>query len=152
MDTVSESRLALVHPVLRSRVEDLVAALQVEGYTVRVTAGIRTAEQQDELYAQGRTTPGPKVTNAQGTQSNHVMGWAVDLAFMVNGEPDWNSRGFDLLPDLAPKFGLRSGASWGDRPHLELAEVPTEPTPLAQQTYSEAGVEQVWREFPIEAA
>lgn len=151
MDHISEERLALVHPVLKDRVEQLAAALQAEGYTPRVTAGIRTATQQDELYAKGRTAPGPIVTNAQGTQSNHVMGWAVDLAFMHDGEPDWQSKGFDRLVDLAPTYGLRSGAVWGDRPHLELSEVPMEPSALAQQTYVEAGVESVWREFPIEA-
>lgn len=154
MDQISETRLAQVHPVLRDRFTALVSEkLEPAGYTVRVTRGIATVEQQDALWQQGRdangNVVGRTVTNAKGTQSNHVMGWAVDVVFMVNGEPNWNSPGFDLLPELAAAYGLRSGASWGDRPHLELADVPTEPTPLAQQTYLEAGVEQVWKEFPV---
>lgn len=51
-----------------------------------VTEGVRTAKRQAELYAQGRTTSGIRVTNKDGVKnkSNHQVkadgkGWAVDI-------------------------------------------------------------------------
>jgi hypothetical protein len=46
---------------------------------LRVRAGRRTCEEQDEIYAQGRTRPGEIVTHAAGCKSWHVTGRAVDL-------------------------------------------------------------------------
>ena len=109
---------------------------------VRVTAGIRSVAQQNALYAIGRTTPGKIVTDAKGTESNHVLGFAVDLVTMnAQDQPDWGDQPWVAL---APTYGLRSGAEWGDKPHLELAEVPAKPTAEAQQTYLQAGVQAVW--------
>jgi peptidoglycan L-alanyl-D-glutamate endopeptidase CwlK len=150
MDAISQRRLALVHPELARRVTSLIDQLETEGYDVRVTRGISTVAEQDALYAQGRTEPGPIVTNAKGTQSNHVLGFASDLAIMdENGEPQWESPGFDRIVDLAASHGLRSGAEWGDRPHVELQDVPAIPTEESQQTYLEHGVQALWAQTPI---
>lgn len=46
---------------------------------VRIRSGRRTCEEQDTIYAQGRSYPGPIVTNARGCKSWHVTGRAVDL-------------------------------------------------------------------------
>jgi hypothetical protein len=45
---------------------------------------------------------------------------------------------------LAPQYGLRDGKSWHDLPHLELVEVPTEPSEAAQQICKVDGVQAVW--------
>lgn len=42
-------------------------------------SGLRTYEEQNALYAQGRTAPGNKVTNAKGGFSNHNFGIAFDI-------------------------------------------------------------------------
>jgi peptidoglycan L-alanyl-D-glutamate endopeptidase CwlK len=153
MDFRSEDFLALVHPILAYRARNIADALVAEGYDPRIDRGISTVAQQDALWAIGRDVDGhvigTTVTNAKGTQSNHVMGFAVDFFFIVDGKADWESHGFDRLASLAPSYGLRSGAHWGDRPHVELEEFPTEPTEEMQQTYLQAGVQQVWKEFPI---
>jgi peptidoglycan LD-endopeptidase CwlK len=45
--------------------------------------GLRSFEDQDELYAQGRTKPGNIVTNARGGDSLHNYGLAAD--FVIDG-------------------------------------------------------------------
>lgn len=147
-------RLSQVHPVLSRRVQNLIAQLETEGYIVRVTRGISTVAQQDAIWQKGRDADGNVVgetfTDAKGTESNHVLGYAADLAIMdSNGEPDWKSTGFDRIVDLAPNHGLRSGASWGDRPHVELEEVPAKPSEEAQSIYIQAGVAGVWSELSL---
>jgi peptidoglycan L-alanyl-D-glutamate endopeptidase CwlK len=122
-----------VHPKLVAKVRQLLTAMGVLGWTMIPTDGVRTAEQQAILYAQGRTAPGPVVTNADGVvkKSNHQphldgYGHAVDCCFLVNGKPSWA----DTLPwaaygEAAKSLGLIWGGDWGslhDRPHLELPD------------------------------
>jgi peptidoglycan L-alanyl-D-glutamate endopeptidase CwlK len=152
LDSVSMERLALVHPVLSARVQNLASQLD---FPLRITQGIRTVAEQDALYEQGRTTPGNIVTNAKGTESNHVMGVAVDVVPMDlpdgDQEPDWNPahESWQRIVALAPACGLRNGISWKDEPHLELAEVPKVPSGEMQSVYLQAGVEAVWQELNI---
>ena len=51
--------------------------------------GLRTFEQQDTLYAQGRSVPGAVVTDARGGESAHNYGCASDWTFFENGNPVW---------------------------------------------------------------
>lgn len=51
------------------------------GCDVFVVETYRPQKRQDELYAAGRTTPGPKKTNAK--HSKHTDRVAVDYAFVV---------------------------------------------------------------------
>jgi len=150
LDNVSMERLALVHPVLSTRVQNLAAQLD---FPLRVTQGIRSVAEQDVLYEQGRTTPGPIVTNAKGVESNHVMGVAVDVVPMdlQDGDPDWNPAhtAWQQIVALAHVCGLRNGISWKDEPHLELVEVPKVPSGEMQSVYLQAGVEAVWSELNI---
>lgn len=61
------------------------------------TCGLRSFVDQDALYAKGRTTPGPVVTNARGGLSFHNYGLASDWDFFPKGiycplgaaEPKW---------------------------------------------------------------
>ena len=153
MNANSEAILGACHPVLIERVHNLAAALEAEGFDPHIDQGLRTVAEQDALWQRGRDADGnvigPTFTDARGTQSNHVMGWAADFFFEVDAEIDWASAGFDRLVALAPTYGLRSGAGWGDRPHVELPEFPTVPTALMQQTYLEGGVAAVWAAFPL---
>lgn len=58
-----------------------------------ITEGVRSTERQQELYAQGRSTPGKVVTNCDGVvnKSNHQVkddgyGYALDLYPFINGQ------------------------------------------------------------------
>lgn len=64
-----------------------------------ITEGVRTAQRQKELYAQGRTKPGIKVTNADGVKnkSNHQVkedgfGYAVDIYPYFAGKVQVNHK------------------------------------------------------------
>lgn len=90
--------------------------------------GYRSPEEQERLYAQGRTKPGKIVTNAKPGQSKHEKRAAIDFAFVV-------PKGQDIygpfrrpavqraIIQAADKAGLISGGLFQrlkDWPHIEL--------------------------------
>lgn len=87
--------------------------------------GLRTFEEQDRLYAQGRTASGSIVTQARGGESAHNYGCAFDATIWTsNGAPIWIPRNdfkWVGFVELLTKFGLKPGADWGDMGHAELA-------------------------------
>lgn len=82
------------------------------GIDLLVTCTRRSLTEQAALYAQGRTTPGRIVTNAQPGQSAHNYGCAIDVVPIVNGKPVW-----DFHPDIDPwltvgRLGQEVGFQW----------------------------------------
>ena len=73
----SKVKLATVHEDLQRLFNEV-----IKHTDCTITSGLRTLEEQQELYAQGRTKSGPIVTNADGVnnKSNHQGGNAVDVA------------------------------------------------------------------------
>jgi peptidoglycan L-alanyl-D-glutamate endopeptidase CwlK len=124
------NKLLGVHPDLQTRVPQILSAMAVLGFEMRVTDGLRTLEQQQELYALGRSKPGHIVTNADGVvhPSNHQQktdgfGHAVDCTFWVEGEPSWaEDLPWRCYGECAKALGLKWGGDWGkpDKPHIEL--------------------------------
>jgi peptidoglycan LD-endopeptidase CwlK len=99
------------------RMEDL-------GHPMMVTDGFRTTEQQQKLFAQGRSSPGKIVTHADGikVKSNHQSGRAVDCCFLIEGKPSWDERlPWSLYGRIAKEHGLQWGGDWKrpDKPHIE---------------------------------
>jgi len=125
--------------------------LEAQGYAIQITWAMRTWAQQDSLYAQGRTIPGPIVTHAQGGYSNHNFGLCFDCCPFVGKVPDWDNTHIDwkAMVALAPSCGLRDGISFQDEPHLELVEIGEVPTDEMRQTFRDAGVQAVWDELNI---
>lgn len=89
----SLDNLANVDPELRRVFLEAIKETPVDFV---VTEGLRADQRQKELFAQGRTKPGPKVTNANGVNnlSNHQdaadgkkdgIGSAVDIYPYVDG-------------------------------------------------------------------
>jgi peptidoglycan L-alanyl-D-glutamate endopeptidase CwlK len=124
----SRLRLVGVHPDLVRVVELAIKLTTVEFV---VAQGARTQAEQDELYAQGRTKPGAKVTWTRN--SRHIGGFAVDLAPVVNGAIEYDNNGkLGLWPRIAAAMKtaaaeLRVPITWGgdwkktpDRPHFEI--------------------------------
>jgi LysM repeat protein len=125
-----------VNPVFRERLVLLAEALARHGMQTLITDGLRTFAEQDALFAQGRTKPGPRVTNARGGQSNHNYGLAVDMFPVINGRvftdvPSGASvefrRAFHATQDAAGEEAERLGLFWGarfrgivDTPHIQL--------------------------------
>ncbi len=116
---------------------DLVAvikrAIQLSTVDFTVIEGVRSAARQAELYAQGRTKPGPKVTWVK--VSNHQAktdgyGHAVDLGVWRNGAIVWEDTAgyaeiYRAMFAAAAELGvsLRAGSDWDcDGKRLELGE------------------------------
>jgi peptidoglycan LD-endopeptidase CwlK len=150
MDSNSEARLKAVHPELARRVRQLADMLS---FILAVTQGLRTYQQQNALYDQGRTAPGNIVTNAKGGESIHNFGLAVDVAPSDGaGGIDWDGKDAKWQEILAkaPSCGLAEGAQWRtfpDEPHLYPQEVPANPDDNMRYLFTEGGVEAVWKEY-----
>jgi LysM repeat protein len=117
--TLSERRLAGLHPVVVERAKALLDAARGAGLAVMVTQGLRTWKEQDALYRKGRTSPpiGKRyiVTNAKGGYSWHNFGLAFDVLLLdALGKGDWNTRhpGWRILGELGKKAGLEWGGDW----------------------------------------
>ena len=102
----SQKRLESLKPLFQDIVLEMVRIGNENGLDVQIASGFRSVKEQDELYAQGRTKPGPIVTNAKGGRSAHQSGWAVDLYFLVDGKADWNVGKFLKLWNLVKARGL----------------------------------------------
>lgn len=110
--------------------QDLVAvvkrAITITPVDFVVIAGLRTPAEQAELYAQGRTKPGPIVTWT--LNSRHIGGFAVDLAAYVGGAISWEERHYAPIGAAMKRaaIDLTVPIEWGgdwrrkDLPHFEL--------------------------------
>lgn len=140
-DAVSLPRANALHPKVRQEVIDTIteieAGLPVTA-KIRIVQGLRTKDEQDSLYAQGRTKKGHIVTNAKFGQSFHCYGLAIDFALMYDkdGNGSFETLSWDVNYDF-DKDGVKDwqevvqafkakGWAWGgnfksieDDPHLE---------------------------------
>jgi peptidoglycan L-alanyl-D-glutamate endopeptidase CwlK len=125
-----------VAPLLIEKLRRVHAAMAALGFPMRATEGLRTVARQKELYAQGRTTPGPIVTMNDGVlhPSNHqakpqdALGHAIDSCFLGTDPYLEHLSHADSMKRWGC-FGLcveAVGLRWGGRfpkfdgPHAEL--------------------------------
>jgi hypothetical protein len=66
--------------------------LAVLGIRYRVTCWYRSPEEQNRLYAMGRTRPGSKVTGCKAGLSPHNYSLARDYAIFVGNKISWDTR------------------------------------------------------------
>lgn len=127
-----------VHPKMVAVVKRaLQICYETKGPDFAVIEGVRTPARQKELYAQGRTKPGPKVTWT--LTSNHFVNPRTGFGHAVDLFPgNWNDlKLFDHVAkamfQAADELGtpIRWGADWDrdgrprergetDSPHFEL--------------------------------
>ena len=132
----------MIHPRLVEKLNQLVKVCKDNGITIEFSSGYRSFAEQDKLYAQGRTEPGMKVTNARGGYSQHNWGIAADFFLDMDVDGDGsksddafnnNTALFDKVGRLAGTVGLGWGGNWTspvDRPHLYLPDWGSTPTSL----------------------
>ena len=146
----NEQRLSVIYPPLVHRVRNFLADMNRHGISVLVTAGLRTYAEQDALYAQGRTAPGPIVTRARAGYSSHNFGLAVDVAPDDVDTPglqiDWDARQpeWKTLVFMVRCNRLNSGITFGDRPHIYLEELHDTPTQEMRDLLAAGGLPAVW--------
>ncbi|MGX9805962.1 M15 family metallopeptidase [Exiguobacterium acetylicum] len=113
-------------PEVAKRTREVIREMHTQGIYVGVAQGYRSIAEQNRLYAQGRTTEGPIVTNARGGQSNHNRGIAVDLfQYSRDGTQALfqNDQAFQIIVAAMKRRGFSWGGDWKsfkDYPHFEL--------------------------------
>lgn len=124
-----------LHPHVRLLALDFIEQCRKENIDVLIYCTYRSNQEQDDLYAQGRTKPGKIVTYARGGQSrhNHTLkdrpaSLAFDCVPLRGGKPVW---GRTLPEDLklwqkVGKIGKSVGLKWAgdwtrfkEFPHFE---------------------------------
>lgn len=81
-DVISLQRISKLHPKIRNEVSPILKEIEDKGVNIRITQGLRTIEEQNNIYAQGRTIPGKIVTDAKGGSSFHNYGLAIDFCLL----------------------------------------------------------------------
>ena len=149
---LNEQRLARLHPALASRGRAMVELCAGVGVAILVTQGLRTWEEQDRLYAIGRTRPpiGRKfiVTNAPGGRSWHNFGLALDVVVLeALGKADWDTGhpGWARAGEIGKSLGLAWGGDWKafkDLPHFQYVGDLT--LAICRQLFP-SGIEVIWQ-------
>lgn len=86
---------------------------KIHDIDILITSTYRDVASQNALYAQGRTLPGHKVTNAKGGDSFHQYRVAFDFVPIVNGKADWaNTKTFERCGEIAEHIGLEWAGRW----------------------------------------
>lgn len=96
-----------------------IAACKEAGIDLLIYCTYRDFEDQEILYRKGRTTPGPKVTNARGGDSYHNWRVAYDCVPVIAGKAAWNDSALYLK---IGKLGEELGLTWSGRWNGSLRE------------------------------
>jgi len=123
VDARSEKHIATLLPEVQPIARALVQKAALNGIRIKVISGLRTYAEQDELYAQGRTKPGPNVTKARGGYSNHNFGIAFDVGVFEGQKYLLDSVKYKAVGALGTDLGLEWGGNWKtivDQPHFQI--------------------------------
>ncbi|TDQ36263.1 M15 family metallopeptidase [Aureibacillus halotolerans] len=122
-----------LHPAVEEKKNRLIEQTLAIGIPILITDGYRSVEEQDRIYAKGRTAPGNIVTHAKGGESLHNYGLAIDFALKIpdgnvvwdlerdgnqNGTSDWME-----VVAIAKGLGFEWGGDWPqfkDYPHFQF--------------------------------
>lgn len=120
-----------LEPSVAAMARAFLAKAGAEGFDILVTCTRRTSQDQAELYAKGRTAPGPVVTWAKPGQSLHETGRAFDIVPLRAGKCCWGTKGADAelwrrLGELGESVGLEWAGRWPaskrEFPHFQKKE------------------------------
>jgi len=124
IDPRSAANIATLIPAAQAKAREWLLKCLEAGINVKIICGTRTYQEQAVLYAKGRTTKGPKVTNARPGYSWHNFGVAWDfVVFDAKGQPQWESPLMAKCGRIAESLGLEWGGGWKgfqDTPHIQL--------------------------------
>ena len=110
---INSRSISDLHPKVAAMCSEFINRCKNEDIDVIITSTYRDAASQNELYAQGRTKPGKKVTNAKAGQSFHNWRVAFDFCPIVNGKCQWNDTAlFTRCGEIAESVGLEWAGRW----------------------------------------
>ena len=100
-------------PPARERAVLFQTTCALYGMDILIYCTYRSEEEQDDLYAQGRTKPGRIVTNARGGESWHNHRCAFDFVPLVAGKPAWDDANlYRKAGVIAESVGLEWAGRW----------------------------------------
>ena len=117
-----------LHPKLQKKIKSFLSKCEKEGYRVKVTECLRTKDEQDALYAKGRTAPGNRVTNARGSSYSSMHQWGVAFDFCRgDGKDAFDNRDgfFDKVGKIGQSLGLEWSGTWksfSEKAHFQLPD------------------------------
>ena len=152
LDKPTLEKLLTVHSDLALRMVTVYDRMyQEHGRIMRCTYAYRTFEEQEKLYAQGRTAPGPIVTYSQPGFSWHNFGLAVDSCFRSKTDPYLaqdpdKDKLWSAFGSICRQEGLRWGGDFQigqqDPPHAQITYNMT--MPVARDIYKRVGISGLW--------
>lgn len=137
---IATRNIADLHPIMQPLCKDFLRKAEENGLGVLITCTYRDGEEQNRLYALGRTKKshigvtekrplGLKVTNAKAGESAHnfeLNGLPASKAFdfvpLFGGKPVWDEKS-DLWQKLG-KIAIGLGLEWYGEPNAKFKEFP----------------------------
>lgn len=112
-----------LHPALQPLCRQFLAICGQEDLDARILFTFRTPDEQDAIYAQGRTKPGKIVTMLDGRHSLHCWTFPGDTSrpaskafdFGIFRDNIYITDGDDPDYEKAGEIGERLGLTWGGR-------------------------------------
>lgn len=117
-----------LHPKLQEKIKMLKDECQKQGLKIGIGECLRTKEEQDALYAKGRTAPGKIVTNSKGSTYSSMHQWGIAFDFYRNdgkGAYENDDSFFQKIGNIGKSIGLEWGGDWKsiiDLPHFQLPD------------------------------
>jgi peptidoglycan L-alanyl-D-glutamate endopeptidase CwlK len=121
-DERSEKNIATLHPDAQAWAREFLRRVLASEIQVKIIAGLRTYEEQNALYAKGRTKPGSIVTKVKGGYSLHNFGIAWDIGVFNGSKYLEKSPLYDKAGEIGRNMGLEWGGDWKsfvDKPHFQ---------------------------------
>ena len=117
---INSRKIEDLHPTVQKMCNDFIKKCADVGIDILITSTYRDLASQAEIYAQGRTKPGKKVTNAPAGKSFHNWKVAFDFCPVKNGKAMWSDTAtFERCGVIAESCGLEWAGRW--RTMKELA-------------------------------
>jgi peptidoglycan L-alanyl-D-glutamate endopeptidase CwlK len=123
----------------RQFLTEVTAKLSTDGLIFKIISGTRTYDDQNELFAHGRTKSGPVITRARGGQSNHNFGVAWDIGIFRNGEYIPESELYKKAGGIGKAQRLEWGGDWASIQDLPHFQAIAEASLVGTRTSFEAG-------------
>lgn len=118
-----------LHPDVQPLCREFMRRCELAGLDILITCTWRSGDEQNRLYAQGRTVPGAIVTRARAGQSAHnatlngvPAARAFDIVPLVDGLPVWDAG--HPAWQQAGQIGMELGLKWYGAPGAEFREMP----------------------------
>lgn len=128
-----------LHPRLIQKLNLLKEAAKKAGLKIGIGECVRTAAEQDKLYAKGRTTEGEIVTNAKGSTYSSMHQWGVAFDFYRDdGKGIYEDKDgfFKKVGKIGKELGLVWGGDWKslpDKPHFQMPDFGDDTKALKKQ-------------------